>query len=70
MKKESTLVEFDRHHFGMDIELKIVADIPVKGDVQNSVLQKAVVNIDYEVEIDITSRLTEAEKKKIIATFL
>lgn len=69
MKKESTLVEFDRHNFSMDIELKIVADMPVKGDVKGSVLQKVIVNIDDEVQIDITSRLTDKEKKQIINTF-
>lgn len=67
--KKSTLVEFDRHHFSMDIELKIVADMPVKGNVQESVLQKVIVNIDDEVQIDITSRLTDKEKKQIINTF-
>ena len=53
----------------MDIELKIVADMPVKGDVKGSVLQKVIVNIDDEVQIDITSRLTDKEKKQIINTF-
>lgn len=69
MKKESTLVEFDRHHFSMDFEMKIIADIPVKGHVENSVIQKVVLNLNHECEIDITSRLTDKEKKQIINTF-
>ena len=62
-----SVMEFNRHHFVIfDPEIKVIVDVPIVGDVKKSVLQSVVLNIDDEVVIDLTSRLTDEEKAAII----
>jgi hypothetical protein len=71
-KHERTI--YDRHSFSIECEMDFEGDVPVtdreSGKWDNMILQKVALNIDNEVKIDITQRLTKQELEQIKKTLV
>jgi hypothetical protein len=71
-KQERTI--YDRHSFSIESDIDFEGDVPVtdreSGKWDNMVLVKVVLNIDNEVKIDITNRLSKEELNQIKETLV
>jgi hypothetical protein len=71
-KHERTI--YDRHSFSIESDIDFEGDVPVtdreSGKWDNMVLVKVVLNIDNEVKIDITNRLSKEELNQIKETLV